>query len=196
MLKNFDPSKTPRPKLTPEIHTLKNSSTLWDLEVGCGSGEFAIRRALQFPERRIIAIEKTRNKIKKMKEQPLPSNLWVLHTNAVWWVSHFAQEESLDCIFILYPNIYIKNKQVNMRWVNRPFMLYLLHRLKIGGMIEIRTNSLSYFKETKEKMTKNFRFMELSKDKVLEGSVFETAFERKYFLSGQGCRLLQWIRIK
>ena len=197
-MREFKVQNIPKPILDSEnISPEKFKKGVWDLEIGCGDGEFSFSRALCFPERQIIAIEKTKNKIKKVKSKPqLPSNLRVFHTNAVWWVSHFLPEESLDRLFILYPNPYPKKRQENMRWVNRPFMSYLLKRLKIKGQVEIRTNKKFYYTELKEKMEKNFPMMKCCQDMQLNNIPSETAFERKYKNQRSSCWSLRFLRRK
>ena len=182
--REFQSHLTPLPCLHQEVPLWK-SELDWDLEIGCGNGEFSLHRALKFPFRQIIAIEKTRNKIRKIKNPP--KNLWVLHTNAVWWVSHFAPKNFFRRIFILYPNIYIKNKQAHLRWVRRSFMSYLLERLKVTGTIEIRTNQNFYYQEVKEKMKDRFSYMKCVSDQSIVSEVSETAFERKYLSRGDDC---------
>ena len=70
-----------------------------ELEIGAGDGEFAFNRALARPDTQFIAIEKSRTLFrllqKRQKTRPLP-NLWIFHTNAVWWISHFVQKKQSE----------------------------------------------------------------------------------------------------
>ena len=183
-LREFQSHLVPKPCLHQEVPLWK-SELDWDLEIGCGNGEFSLHRAFKLPFRQIIAIEKTRNKIRKIKKTP--NNLWILHTNAVWWISHFAPKNFFSRIFIFYPNVYIKNKQAHLRWVRRPFMNYLLERLKAAGTIEIRTNQRFYYQDVKEKMQSRFSYMKCIADQTIVSDSPETAFERKYLSRGEVC---------
>ena len=188
--RHFLQYKTPRPNK--EIPIPIDDRNEWDLEIGSGTGKFSLSRAWQYPDRQVIAIEKTRNKIKKINTiKKRPSNLWVLHTNAVWWTAHFVPENILSNVFILYPNVYPKNKQANMRWVNRPFMNYLLSRIKVKGYLEFRTNHQEYYQEIKHKMLVKFPFMKCVKDSLLlkEDHLPETDFEKKYICKMPCCLL-------
>lgn len=190
----FKKQHIPVPLLKNEVPLLNKDFKHWDLEIGSGTSKFALSRAQLNTDRQIIAIEKTRNKIKKILNlTESPPNLWMVHTNAVWWVTHFIPENFLDRIFILYPNVYIKKKQENLRWVNRPFTHFLLERLKTGGRIEIRTNNLEYYNEVKEKWLEKFPFMESTADEDLSGQEPETDFEKKY-LSMMKCWRLEYTR--
>ena len=192
----FHKSKVPRPKIEVPDCLLKTSAHLRrELEIGAGDGEFAMRKALNQPDCQMIAIEKSRALFtrfsKKYKLRPY-SNLWIFHTNAVWWLTHFASKKSLDKIYILYPNCYPKLKQANLRWGNRPFMSYLLSCLKINGEVEMRTNKMEYYKEFKTKMS-SFPFLKQKSDFPLNPPA-QTAFERKYMAAHQVCRALVYSR--
>ncbi len=153
-MREFQFSSMPRPLSAPPAG-LMSSSADKELEIGAGDGQFALRRAGERPDCHFIAIEKTRTLFERMQSQCHKTrrpNLWIFHTNAVWWITHFVPENSLNKIYILYPNPCIKNRQKNLRWFNRPFMPFLLKRLKTGGELEISTNNTNYYEECKEKM--------------------------------------------
>ncbi len=190
-LREFKKQLVPRPLGLKAPAFLREPSIRKELEIGAGDGEFAFNRALARPDTQFIAIEKSRTLFrllqKRQKTRPLP-NLWIFHTNAVWWISHFVQKNSLNNIYILYPNIYIKARQSNLRWFNRSFMSYLTACLKKGGRLEVRTNENSYYEECKVKM-KQFCNMQSIKDLRLLPPPC-TAFERKSMAQGRVCRLL------
>ena len=153
-MRKFQKNLIPKPLVAPP-EWLMALDVPKELEIGAGDGEFAIQRAKKNPNTHFIAIEKSRTRFNGMQSQcqklNLP-NLWVFHTNAVWWITHFVLKNSLNGIYILYPNPYIKARQKNLRWFNRPFMAYLLGCLKTGGTLEISTNQQSYYEEAKQKM--------------------------------------------
>ena len=191
-MRQFNSQKVPRPILKTPAPPL-SSKHCWELEIGCGNGEFSLNRATQYPDKNIIAIEKTRNKINKIPKA-IPKNLWVIHTNAVWWITHFVPPVSLGKVFILYPNIYKKSKQANLRWINRPFFEFLLERIKLNGTIEFRTNELFYIQEIKEKMSQKFPFMKCIQSQIMTTDHKpQTAFERKY-LTQTNCFSLEFIK--
>lgn len=192
----FQKSKVPRPKV--EVPNCLRKSSLYskrELEIGAGDGEFALSRSLVQPYCQIIAIEKTRSLfkrfLKKYQKGKYP-NLWIFHTNAVWWLTHFASAKSLNKVYILYPNCYLKSRQANLRWINRPFMAYLFSCLKVKGELELRTNKKTYYREFKEKM-QLFHFVQKKKDYCLKPPA-QTAFERKYMAHHQTCYSLVYKR--
>ena len=191
-MQTFKKHLVPKPKCSvPATAWLNNTSVIKELELGAGDGEFAFQRAKARPDIHFIAIEKTRVQFnllnKRYQKNPLP-NLWIFNTNAVWWVAHFAKAKSLNKVYILYPNPYIKARQKNLRWFNRPFMSYLWECLKPGGQIEFRTNRPGYYEECRQKMS-FYPFQEKSQDICLKPNplVAQTRFERKYMARGMPC---------
>ena len=211
-MRKFKKQFIPKPSRATPFFSQNNSSSLEkvvfsknvfsfpgrkELEIGSGNGEFAIQRARSFSDLHFVAIEKSRVLFSKMQKNyqvnPLP-NLWIFHTNAVWWITYYVIPGSLDKIYILYPNVYKKSRQANLRWFNRPFMFYLLKCLKPGAELEIRTNEADYYKECKLKM-QNYSFIEKSQDFNLVNPPC-TAFERKYMIRyKQVCRSLVYTRL-
>ena len=194
-MRAFQKRVVPRPNMEVPPALLQNDSVEKELEIGAGNGEFAFQRAKIRPDIYFIAIEKTRRLFNQMlaryQKHP-PPNLWIFHTNAVWWITHLVPARSLHKIYILYPNIYVKPRQANLRWFNRPFMAYLLDRLKPGGTLEIRTNEQKYYEECKLKM-KNYS-LQKTRDRRLTAPP-QTAFERKYMAQGQPCQALIYTRL-
>ncbi len=130
-------------------------STPIDLEIGCGVGLHPIRYALAHPERRLIAIEHTRNKFERFagriashqRQGVQLSNLFAIHGNALSWVTERVPPGALSRIFILFPNPNPKRFQANLRWFRMPFFGRLLQSLLPGGEIHLATNIEEYAAE-------------------------------------------------
>lgn len=161
-----------------------------DVEIGCGVGLHPIRRALNFPERKLIAIEHTREKFEKfagrLVHHPHLPNLLPVHANAISWISKNLPPQSIDQIFLLYPNPNPQRK--NQRWFMMPFMHRLLLSLKNGGRLHLATNIEAYFSEALEQSSKlNLRILEkrqLGSSNLAEA---RTHFEKKYLARGETC---------
>ena len=113
-MRNFKPEQTPLPKVGPGL-PLDKLQTPLDLEIGSGTGEFAIQWAKN-TKNQVIAIEKTRQRFLKFEEKykklGKPKNLWPVHSNAVWWLAHYGEKQSFEHIFLLYPNPYPKRNKL------------------------------------------------------------------------------------
>lgn len=193
-MKLFKKNSIPLPKEGAGI-PLNTLNPPFDLEIGCGTGDFTFQWAKQ-TRNPVIAIEKTRGRFlkfqQKYKKLEKPGNLWPVHTNAVWWLTHYGKKNMFEHIFLLYPNPYPKRKQIHLRWVNRPFMPFLLNLLRKRGELQLRTNKTYYYKEFKEKI-QQFTFMYLKEDrKIQDPSKAQSLFEKKYLGRGEGCYILKY----
>ena len=82
----FQPQKlsAPRDFIVPDI--LINAELPLVLEIGAGKGKHALSFALQYPDKHLIAIERTRNKFDafaKLAAQQKSSNLIAIHADAI-----------------------------------------------------------------------------------------------------------------
>lgn len=163
---------------------------LVDLEIGCGVGLHALRRAAEHPERCLLAIERTKNKFQKFRRRldhhPHLENLVAVHADAITWIDRFVPEEAVEEIFLLYPNP--NPKRASQRWFRMPFMGRLLKSLKPAGRLHLATNEEFYFQEALECAQSLWGL------RVLEHRRFQagereprTHFERKYLERGESC---------
>lgn len=189
-MRRFDSSRVPRPNVEFEFRRAAFFGEI-DLEIGAGVGRFAIDRAIKNPERAVIAVEKTHERYTKfagrVRHHAPMSNLFPIHAEAASFVTHFIPEESIDEIFILYPNPYPKLKQRNLRWHNRAFMAFLLARLKPEGLITLATNMEDYRNETSHMMTQAWHLTALEDRRLALTEKPRTHFEQKYLQRGEDC---------
>ena len=159
-----------------------------DLEIGAGTGDFAIQYAQNHPERYLIAIERTTNKFTKFKNKLADvQNLLALHADARSVVVHCIPPDSLERIFLLYPNPYPKKKQSNQRWHNMPFFDFLLTRLKSQGELLMATNIEDYFMDYKSALPQKSGLEIIEAQAISSETVPRTAFEKKYLLRDEKC---------
>ena len=167
----------------------------FDLEIGCGVGLHPIRYALANPDRKLVAIEHTREKFEKFarryRNNGEPAQLLPVHANAVSWVHQFASNDLFERIHLLYPNPEVKNPA--KRWIRMPFFGRLLETLKPGGEVIFATNLRDYAEEIRDHAKRawnldvvEFRAFTLP-DVVLTKREPRTHFEMKYLQRGETC---------
>lgn len=189
-MRAFDASHIPRPEVAiPVIEAL--ASEALDIEIGAGQGLHAIKRCSEHPERTLVAIERTHERFKQLSQRrathPQLTNLVPLHADAVSIFTHFVRPQSVDTVFLLYPNPYPKAKQANLRWHNMPFMSMLRGRLKLGGMLILATNIESYAREAATVMTETWKFKLIAMTEISKHASPRTHFEKKYLERGERC---------
>lgn len=188
-LRQFKPEKlfAPRGFTKPEIKTPQY------LEIGAGRGKHALMFAQDNPDKYLIAIERTRNKFNDFadKSQQLSlNNLLPIHADAIPWVVHALEPNSLAGVFILYPNPEPKNP--SQRWLNMPFFEFLLSRMQDNAKLILATNIQSYIEEA-EQQAKDLWQLEPEVAEVDKQSE-RTHFEVKYLARGETCWQLELVK--
>ncbi|WP_432481817.1 SAM-dependent methyltransferase [Moraxella sp. ZY200743] len=159
------------------------------LEIGAGKGKHALSFAKQNPDKHIIAIERTQEKFlafKKQADGENLDNLTAVHADAITYTAHHILPNSLDGVFILYPNPEPANK--NQRWLNMPFFEFLVSRLKAGATITIASNIGEYIDEA-QKLLDEVWLLPYERCVIKSDSV-RTHFEIKYLARGEVCQEL------
>jgi tRNA (guanine-N7-)-methyltransferase len=189
-VRKFETQHVPKP--FGNFDFLKDMDRPFTLEIGAGTGDFAFDWCSRNPDKKLVAIEKTQEKIKKFKnrfqlQKENFNNLYPVHANATHWVPHFVAEKSLEKIYINYQNPYPKAAQANKRFHNMSFFGFLISKLVDGGSVEFATNIKDMHLEIKAQM-KYCWSLQLTDEKYLTNAYLaKTAFEKKYLETGQTC---------
>ena len=182
----FQPQKlsAPRDFIMPDI--LVDAELPLVLEIGAGKGKHALNFAQQNSHKHLIAIERTRNKFDafdKLVGQQKSSNLSAIHADAIAWIVHAVAPNSIERIFILYPNPEQHNP--NQQWLNMPFFEFLLSRLQVDGEVVLATNIEAYM-DNAEQQANEVWCLPNTRHKVASDSQ-RTHFEVKYLARGETC---------
>lgn len=159
------------------------------LEIGAGKGMHAMQFAQAHPDKRLIAIERTRNKFDVFADRASDlrlTNLEAVHADAIPWVVHGLPANSLDGVFILYPNP--EPKSASQRWLNMPFFEFLLSRMKEQAEIILASNIESYIDEA-EQQAQDLWQLPVTREIISKTSA-RTHFEIKYLERGELCQQL------
>ena len=182
----FQPQRlsAPRDFVMPDATLTPKSSLV--LEIGAGKGKHALSFAMQNPDKHLIAIERTRNKFEafeKLVAQQNFANLTAIHADAIAWIVHAIAPNSIDSIYILYPNPEQHNP--NQQWLNMPFFEFLLSRLQVGGEIILATNIETYM-DNAEQQANEVWCLPNTRSQVASSSQ-RTHFEVKYLARQETC---------
>lgn len=188
-IRSFRPEKLfkPRDFVAPVIHPSQY------LEIGAGKGMHAMQFAQANPDKHLIAIERTRGKCEVFAERAghlALDNLTAVHADAIPWVVHALPPQSLDGVFLLYPNPEPKN--ASQRWLNMPFFEFLLSRMKPEAKLILATNIQAYADEA-EQLAINSWHLEIKRTEVPQNSA-RTHFEVKYLERGEICHQLDIVK--
>jgi len=156
----------------------KNAPIIFDC--GCGTGESTLAIAHAYPEALVVGLEKSALRLAKSKH-PGPANMTLIRADLVdTWRQAAAAGWRLQHHFILHPNPWPKKHHVKRRWHAHPVFPYLL---QLGGTLHLRSNWEIYLKEFACAL--EIATGESWPVRSVTACRFETAFDRKYRLSGQ-----------
>lgn len=114
------------------------------LEIGCGHGDFLVRKAKENPGEYFIGIENVSffaiDAAEKIEENNL-SNVLILNQNANELLEEIIPDEYLDGMYILYPDPWPKRRHRKRRLLKEETYDRYHAVLKPGGWIEIWTDT-------------------------------------------------------
>lgn len=133
-----------------ELSQILTSTAPLVVEIGCGVGLHPIQYAAAFPSKNIIAIERTAEKFarfaSRLEHHPeLQKNLCAINADAVHFLDRNLKRNSIDEVWILYPNP--ESKKTSRRWFQMPFMSRLTEFMKPGASLYFATNLADYADE-------------------------------------------------
>ena len=197
-MRNFT-QNIPKPNLEFNFAALSQNYEAMDLEIGAGKGLHAIKYCQANPDRMLLAVEKTHVRFSSLTQRkenhPHLANLVTVQADATAFVSHFLPHQSLDRVFLLYPNPYHKLKHANLRWHNRSFFAELLKKMKFGAELTVATNLEWYAQEAAQTFQKQWQ-LEITDLSAVDPQIPpRTHFEKKYLLRGETCWNLKFRRL-
>jgi tRNA G46 methylase TrmB len=159
------------------------------IEIGAGKGKHALLFSTSYPEKKLIAIERTREKFQVMQKSHCEvgnENLQPVHADAIPWIVHALYPAQVAECFILYPNPEPHNPA--QRWLNMPFFEFLISRLQAGGQLTLASNIPEYIAEAEQQLTTLWK-LPFTKEIIAKTSA-RTHFEIKYLERDECCQQL------
>lgn len=156
------------------------------MEIGFGMGTSLIQMAVDHPELDFIGIEVHRpgvgSTLTRLHEKQL-TNLRVIQDDAVEILKHAIAANSLDGVYLLFPDPWHKKKHHKRRIVQPAFVQLIYQCLKPDGLFHIATDWENYAQHIMKIMTSAKGF----KNNACEGQFSKRAGRplTKYELRGQ-----------
>jgi tRNA (guanine-N7-)-methyltransferase len=114
-----------------------------NLEVGPAEGKFMIDYALKYPERNILGIEikfKLVERLSQKIQEGELANAAVLRANINTSLAAILPDQSLDHVFILFPDPWYKDRHIKRRVIKADFLDILSRKMKSGGILYVKTD--------------------------------------------------------
>ena len=150
------------------------------LDSGCGTGESAFRLATQNPQKTVVAVDKSANRLQRSHVYgETPKNLIFMRCNLVhFWQMVYRAKWNIEAHYLFYPNPWPKPGHLKRRWHAHPIFPTLI---KLGGVLAMRTNWKVYAEEFALALQLHMH-APVCVNKIYVNDPF-TAFERKYMQS-------------
>lgn len=131
-----------------------------NLEIGFGNGDNIFALACKHPKENFIGIEVYQPGIASLlsllKNLPQPlNNIRIYNEDAVAVLQDCIPDQSLDKIFILFPDPWPKKRHHKRRLIQAQFILLLQKKLKSGGKLHLATDWEDYAKHINSVLNNN-----------------------------------------
>ena len=160
------------------------------LEIGFGYGENLVNFSINNPEKLIIGCEVYEpgiaNLINKLESKKI--NNVIIYPENIFYLFDKLKKNSIDQIFVLFPDPWPKKKHFKRRIVSQIFLEKIYKVLKKNGLILISTDSVNYLESILINFFINKNFIWHDK-KVIDcykrpKELIESKFERKATIKG------------
>lgn len=156
----------------------------FEIDIGCGKGRFLLARSGKFPETNFLGIDRMLNRIRKIDKKARKlgrENIRLLRIDGYYATTFLLPPESVDTVYVFYPDPWPKGKHHHNRLFNEPFMDAIARALKPGGKIHAASDHLPYFEEMEALLKNDARFEQTETFVPAEDEVtdFELIFSHK-----------------
>jgi tRNA (guanine-N7-)-methyltransferase len=153
-----------------------------DVEIGSGKGRFLLELAASAPDRNFFAVERSGKYHKLCCERAAKrglSNVRLLRTTAEDLVTRLLREESIENLFVLFPDPWPKKRHHKRRLMTAEFVGAINRVLSPGGRLLIKTDHDGYADVISQVLTAASSFEPIDAIPVFDALPL-TGFEHKY----------------
>ncbi len=159
-----------------------NNQPLW-MEIGFGVGNFFLSLAKSHPEVNFIGIEHNRHRyrrmIKKIKQDNF-QNRYIINVDAFFAMKYLFKPESIDRLFINFPDPWQKGKHEKNRLLTNGFVLSVHTMLKKNSVLRIVTDVQKYAGKVKLILDESHLFSSVKNSDIeLPTTTFQDRFIAK-----------------
>lgn len=120
------------------------------VEIGAGRDPFLLDIADEYPGRRLLGIEYSRERLERLARKILwagSRDIKLVHCEAVKCIARFLAPESVEHFYIFFPDPWPKKRHETHRLVCPPMARLLASRLAPGGRVFLKTDDEAYSRQ-------------------------------------------------
>jgi tRNA (guanine-N7-)-methyltransferase len=166
-----------------------------ELDMGCGTGAFAVAIAKAFPERTILAADVMLGRLRKVKRRGAKEgveNLRLLRVEARHLLGVMVPDNYLDRLHILCPDPWPKYKHRANRLLCSDFMAQLRRVLKPQGIFHFASDDVPYMTAVRSLVEGSGLFEEAGPEAIADVAPFKTDFESSWIEMGRKVPHMAW----
>ncbi len=126
------------------------------LEIGFGMGDALAAMAAAYPQNNYLGIEVHTpgiGRILQRIEEKQLKNLKVFHADAMEVLEQVIANQSLDAVYLFFPDPWHKKRHHKRRLIQEPFINLVDQKLKPGGLFHVATDWENYAQEIIQTLT-------------------------------------------
>lgn len=169
------------------------------LEIGFGYGHFLEHLWRTYPDHNIIGLEissECMDRAERMVARKDMHNVRVIYSWAETALHHLIEPESLEQIYINFPDPWFKTRHAGRRLMQRDTLNALVSRLHPGGMLYLATDILAYAEMSSTLLRETpglTNTLSTPWANAMPGRIV-TKYERKAREAGRPCYYFAWQR--
>ena len=164
-----------------------------ELEIGCGDGGFLFQMAQQHPGRNFLGVERLLGRIRKLSkkgQRASLTNLRLLRLEGRYVMKYLLPEKEFEAIHVYFPDPWPKDRHARHRLIDGEFPQTAARLLKKVGVVHLRTDDVTYFKQMKTVFCAHGGFNEKETPDELAARV--TEFEVEFNAQGKHTNRASW----
>jgi len=181
------------------LNFFKNNNPL-SIEIGCGQGDYSYELAKIFPDKNFIGIDLKGARIHTAAKRALKdssANVCFYYGRAEE-IIQVLKPNTIEQIFIPFPDPHIKRKNVNKRLVSDEFLLLYKRVLKKDGTVQLKTDDTRIYNSALNSITRIGGKIIFAEDKIdieklsAAPDYILTKYEKYYLKEGRDIKLIQF----
>ena len=164
-----------------------------ELEIGCGDGGFLFQMAQKHPKRNFLGVERLLGRIRKLSKKGQRAgltNLWLARIEARYVMKYLLPEKAFEVIHVYFPDPWPKDRHARHRLIDGEFPQTAGRLMKKGGVVHLRTDDVTYFKQMKTVFCAYGGFKEEETPGELAARL--TEFEMEFNAQGKQTNRVSW----
>ena len=165
-----------------------------ELDLGCGSGSYAVRLAQRYPERRILAADVMLGRLRKTVRRAAQNgcgNVECLRVEARYLVGRLLPDHALRRIHLLCPDPWPKDRHRGHRLLASDFTTQLHRVLRLGGIFHFSSDDVRYCEAVGRVLEASGLFAPAS-DGIADLTGLQSDFEARWLSAGRSVPHRAW----